>query len=218
MRRLVIAAACVAVIWLVALMSTNASATQPQISYNFTGSSFAGPAPAPGAGAPFSRAVFGVPQRGTGYSGYSGSRIIDFPRPLAPGSIVIRTAERKLYFMLEGGKAIQYGVGVGREGFTWRGRKRISRKAEWPGWTPPARMIERERAKGVILPAHMPGGPGNPLGARALYLGGSLFRIHGTNDPSSIGRAVSSGCIRMLNEEVIDLHNRVKIGALVVVE
>jgi lipoprotein-anchoring transpeptidase ErfK/SrfK len=209
MRRVIVSAACVLVIWMVALMSTEVSANQPQVSYNFSGSSFSSPARA---------ASFAAPSRGGALSTYSGSRIVDFDRALAPGSILIRTDERKLYFVLEGGKAIQYGVGVGREGFTWRGSKRISRKAEWPGWTPPARMIERERAKGVILPAHMPGGPNNPLGARALYLGGSLFRIHGTNQPHTIGQAASSGCIRMLNEEVIDLHDRVKIGALVVVE
>jgi lipoprotein-anchoring transpeptidase ErfK/SrfK len=216
MRRVAISAACVLVIWMIALMNTEASAAQPQITYNFTGSSFASPAPT--ARAPVGQAMFSAPARGAGQSGYSGSRIVEFTRGLAPGSIVIKTEERRLYFVLENGKAIEYGIGVGREGFTWRGRKRISRKAEWPGWTPPARMIARERAKGVVLPAHMPGGPGNPLGARALYLGGSLFRIHGTNEPRSIGLAVSSGCIRMLNEEVIDLHDRVRIGALVIVE
>ena len=209
MRRVAISAACAVVIWMIALMSTDVSANQPQVSYNFSGSSFSGAT---------RTASFSGPSRGGAFSSYSGSRIVDFDRALAPGSILVRTDERKLYFVLEGGKAIQYGVGVGREGFTWRGAKRISRKAEWPGWTPPAQMIARERAKGVILPAHMPGGPNNPLGARALYLGGSLFRIHGTNQPHTIGQAVSSGCIRMLNEEVVDLHDRVKIGALVVVE
>jgi lipoprotein-anchoring transpeptidase ErfK/SrfK len=214
MSRVMISAACVLVIWLVALMSTEVSANQPQVRYNFSGSSFSSPART----APARTAAFSAPSRGGALSTYSGSRIVDFDRALAPGSILIRTDERKLYYVLDGGKAIQYGVGVGRDGFTWRGSKRISRKAEWPGWTPPARMIARERAKGVILPAHMPGGPNNPLGARALYLGGSLFRIHGTNQPHTIGQAVSSGCIRMRNEEVIDLHDRVKIGALVVVE
>ena len=209
MRRVTISVACALVIWLVALMSTDVSAGQPQVSYNFSGSSFYGSA---------RNASFAGPSRGGAFSSYSGSRIVDFDRALAPGSILVRTDERKLYFVLDGGKAVEYGVGVGREGFAWRGTKRISRKAEWPGWTPPAQMIERERAKGVILPAHMPGGPNNPLGARALYLGGSLFRIHGTNQPHTIGQAVSSGCIRMLNEEVVDLHDRVKIGALVVVE
>jgi lipoprotein-anchoring transpeptidase ErfK/SrfK len=217
MRRFTVAAACVLAIWMLALMNTDASANQPQVSYNFTGSSFSSPAQ-PSARAPFSPAVFSAPSRGGAFSHYSGSRIVEFDRGLAPGTIVIRTSERKLYFVLEGGQAIQYGIGVGREGFAWRGRKRISRKAEWPGWTPPATMIARERAKGIILPAHVPGGPNNPLGARALYLGGSLYRIHGTNQPHTIGQAVSSGCIRMLNDEVIDLHDRVKIGALVIVE
>ena len=209
MRRVAISAAGALVIWIIALMSTDVSANQPQVRYNFSGSSFSNSA----------RTVsFAAPSRGGAFSSYSGSRVVDFDRALAPGSILIKTDERKLYFVLEGGKAIQYGVGVGREGFAWRGTKRISRKAEWPGWTPPAQMIERERAKGVILPAHMPGGPNNPLGARALYLGGSLYRIHGTNQPQTIGQAVSSGCIRMVNEEVVDLHDRVKVGALVLVE
>jgi lipoprotein-anchoring transpeptidase ErfK/SrfK len=215
---LTISAAFILAIWMLALMNTDAPAAQPQIKYNFTGTSFANPLPAPSARAPYSPAVFSAPGRSGAYSSYSGSRIVEFSRALKPGSILIETGERKLYFVLDGGKAIQYGIGVGREGFTWRGQKRISRKAEWPSWSPPARMIARERAKGIILPVHMPGGPSNPLGARALYLGGSLFRIHGTNQPSSIGQAVSSGCIRMLNEEVIDLHDRVNIGALVIVE
>ncbi len=131
---------------------------------------------------------------------------------------MIKTGERRLYYVLPGGKAIKYGIGVGRRGFTWSGRKRISRKAKWPGWSPPATMIARERKKGRNLPAHVPGGPSNPLGARALYLGGSLYRIHGTNNASTIGRAVSSGCIRMRNDEVKDLYNRVRVGTLVIVE
>jgi lipoprotein-anchoring transpeptidase ErfK/SrfK len=108
-------------------------------------------------------------------------------------------------------------VGVGKEGFSWRGSERVTRKAEWPGWTPPAQMIARERAKGRILPAHMPGGPENPLGARALYLGSTLYRIHGTNQPYTIGQAVSSGCIRMRNEDVMELYERVSVGTRVVV-
>lgn len=188
---------------------------QAEVRYNFSGSSFPTAAPRTSA-RPAMLPRFGGGY--SGYSGYAGKRIVAFPRPLAPGTIVVSTAERQLYYVLGDGKAIQYGIGVGREGFTWRGRKRISRKAEWPGWTPPPRMIQRERAKGIILPAHMPGGPNNPLGARALYLGGSLFRIHGTNQPHTIGRAVSSGCIRMLNQEVVDLYDRVKVGTLVIVE
>lgn len=134
-----------------------------------------------------------------------------------PGTIVIDTNAKFLYLVQEGGTARRYGVGVGKEGFSWRGSETITRKAEWPGWTPPAQMIARERAKGKILPAHMPGGPENPLGARALYLGSTLYRIHGTNAPWTIGQAVSSGCIRMRNEDVTDLYERVKVGTRVVV-
>lgn len=133
------------------------------------------------------------------------------------GTIVIETSERRLYYTLGNGRAIRYAIGVGREGFTWSGTNRISRKAEWPGWTPPPQMIRREAAKGRRLPAHMPGGINNPLGARALYIGSTLYRIHGTNQPWSIGQAMSSGCIRMANEDVVHLYNQVKIGARVVV-
>jgi lipoprotein-anchoring transpeptidase ErfK/SrfK len=151
-------------------------------------------------------------------SGYRGKTVVEFNRKLAPGTILISTAERRLYYVLGDGKAIKYGVGVGRDGFTWRGTRRIARKAEWPGWTPPPQMIVRERAKGRILPAYMPGGINNPLGARAMYLSGTLYRIHGTNQPGTIGQAMSSGCIRMLNSEVVDLYDRVKVGTLVIVE
>ena len=134
-----------------------------------------------------------------------------------PGTIVVDSASKFLYLVQPGGTARRYGVGVGKEGFGWKGTQTVSRKAEWPGWTPPAQMIARERAKGRILPAHMPGGPDNPLGARALYLGSTLYRIHGTNQPWTIGQNVSSGCIRMRNEDVMDLYERVKVGARVVV-
>jgi lipoprotein-anchoring transpeptidase ErfK/SrfK len=217
MRRLIASAVCGLAFCLV----TSAWAAQPQVKYNFTGTDFTAKpravvtAPAPQSGV--RTTAFGGVMGGY-TSGYSGKQTVKFDRKLAPGTVLIRTGERKLYYVLEGGKAIQYGIGVGREGFTWKGRKRISRKAEWPGWTPPARMIEREKAKGIILPAYMPGGPNNPLGARALYLGGSLYRIHGTNQAHTIGHAVSSGCIRMLNEEVTELYDRVKIGTLVIVE
>lgn len=143
---------------------------------------------------------------------------VAFKRDLAPGSVLVKTEERKLYYVLPGGQALRYSVGVGREGFTWSGRNQISRKAEWPTWRPPAIMIDREANKGHFLPEQMEGGPENPLGARALYIGSTEFRIHGTTQPWSIGRAVSSGCIRMLNEQVIDLYNRVTVGATVVVE
>jgi lipoprotein-anchoring transpeptidase ErfK/SrfK len=146
------------------------------------------------------------------------SRVIDFASPLAEGSILVKTGARRLYFILPGGKAIEYHVGVGREGFTWSGTNIITRKAEWPDWRPPAEMIARERMRGHELAPLVPGGPGNPLGARALYIGDTLFRIHGTTEPWSIGQAVSSGCIRMVNAEVIDLYDRVALWATVVVE
>ncbi len=145
-------------------------------------------------------------------------QIVDFYEPMEPGSILIRTGERRLYYVLPDSKAIMYPVGVGREGFTWTGQDEITRKAAWPDWRPPKVMIEREAKKGQVLPAFMAGGPENPLGARALYIGDTEYRIHGTTQPWSIGRAVSSGCIRMMNHEVIDLFNRVEIGATVVVE
>jgi lipoprotein-anchoring transpeptidase ErfK/SrfK len=146
------------------------------------------------------------------------ARVIDFPSPLAEGSVLVRTSARRLYFIMPDGKAIEYHVGVGRDGFTWSGTDAISRKAEWPDWRPPPEMIARERRKGHNLQAFVPGGPGNPLGARALYIGETAFRIHGTTEPWSIGQAVSSGCIRMFNAEVIDLYDRVALGATVVVE
>src|SRR5262245_56540234 len=129
------------------------------------------------------------------------------------GTIVIDTPNTYLYYVVGGGKAIRYGIGVGREGFTWSGVKSVERKAEWPDWVPPAEMIERQ----PYLPRLVAGGPGNPLGARAMYLSGSVYRIHGTNQPSSIGKRVSSGCIRMVNDDVIDLYSRVNVGAKVVV-
>lgn len=161
------------------------------------------------------------PQPGT-----AGGRPIDpkfLPQTVAymtteiPGTIVIDTEARFLYLVLAGGQALRYGVGVGRPGFEWAGVHRITRKAEWPDWTPPPEMIARERARGRILPARMKGGPNNPLGARALYLGSTLYRIHGSNEPWTIGQAVSSGCIRMRNEDVTDLYGRVGVGTRVVV-
>lgn len=135
----------------------------------------------------------------------------------APGTIVVDTRAKFLYHVGRDGTARRYGVGVGKPDFGWKGRHPITRKAEWPGWTPPKEMIARERKKGRILPAHMKGGEANPLGARALYLGSTLYRIHGTNQPWTIGRAVSSGCIRMRNQDVTDLYERVKVGTRVVV-
>ena len=138
---------------------------------------------------------------------------VDYSGREAPGTIVIDTPQKFLFLVEPGGRAIRYGVGVGRPGFEWSGVKSVTRKAEWPGWTPPPQMMLRR----PDLPAHMDGGPDNPLGARALYLGSSLYRIHGTNEPETIGRDVSSGCIRMMNEDVIDLYNRVRVGAKVIV-
>ena len=146
---------------------------------------------------------------------------VDYDGPHAPGTIIVDTQQRFLFHVHEGGKATRYGVGVGRAGFEWKGTARVGRKAEWPSWRPPAAMIAREKAQGRILPTYMPGGPDNPLGARALYLfqGGNdtLYRIHGTNAPWSIGQAMSSGCIRMMNEDVTHLYENAKLGAKVVV-
>jgi lipoprotein-anchoring transpeptidase ErfK/SrfK len=138
---------------------------------------------------------------------------VDYDTKYKPGTIVVETEERRLYFVLPAGQAIKYGIGVGRDGFRWAGQHAITRKAEWPGWTPPAEMRKRV----PDLPAYMPGGPDNPLGARALYIGATLYRLHGTSEPWTIGQAVSSGCIRLTNEDIIDLYDRVKVGSLVVV-
>jgi lipoprotein-anchoring transpeptidase ErfK/SrfK len=140
-------------------------------------------------------------------------QIVAYRTKEKPGTVVIDTQHTYLYLVLGGGRAIRYGIGVGRAGYTWSGRKRISRMAEWPDWYPPKEMIERQ----PFLPRMMAGGPGNPLGARALYLGNSLYRIHGTNQPSTIGKFVSSGCIRMLNADAIDLYRQVRVGTRVVV-
>jgi lipoprotein-anchoring transpeptidase ErfK/SrfK len=140
-------------------------------------------------------------------------QLVDFTTKEPAGTIVIDTANTYLYLVLGGGKAMRYGIGVGREGFTWTGTERISRMKEWPDWFPPTEMIERQ----PYLPRMMAGGPGNPLGARALYLGSTLYRIHGTNQPSTIGSFVSSGCIRLLNEDIEDLYSRVQTGTRVVV-
>jgi lipoprotein-anchoring transpeptidase ErfK/SrfK len=139
--------------------------------------------------------------------------LVYFSGPYRPGNIVINTAERRLYLVTAPGQAIRYGIGVGRVGFTWAGTRTISMKREWPDWTPPSQMLRRR----PDLPRHMVGGMENPLGARAIYLGSSLYRIHGSNEPETIGQAVSSGCFRMTNEDVVDLYDRVRVGAKVVV-
>lgn len=144
-------------------------------------------------------------------------QMVAYDTKYAPGTIVIDTRERFLYLVTADGEAKRYGVGVGKPGFEWAGSHKVTAKKEWPDWRPPQEMIAREAEKGHFLPAHMPGGPENPLGARALYLGSTLYRIHGTNAPWSIGSAVSSGCIRMRNEDVIDLYDRVEEGTRVIV-
>jgi lipoprotein-anchoring transpeptidase ErfK/SrfK len=131
-----------------------------------------------------------------------------------PGTIIINTAERRLYYVLGDGRAVRYGIGVGRVGFTWKGVKTVTLKKEWPAWTPPPQMLKRR----PDLPRHMVGGVDNPLGARAMYLGSTLYRIHGSNEPETIGQAVSSGCFRMTNDDVVDLYNRVRIGTKVIVQ
>jgi lipoprotein-anchoring transpeptidase ErfK/SrfK len=140
-------------------------------------------------------------------------QVVSYATHEPAGTIVVDTPNRYLYYVLGDGRAIRYGIGVGREGFTWAGVQTVTRKAEWPDWTPPPEMIERQK----YLPRWVAGGPGNPLGARALYLGATQYRIHGTNDPSTIGKKVSSGCIRLANEDVVDLYGRVKLGSRVVV-
>jgi len=140
-------------------------------------------------------------------------QVVFFRTVEPPGTIVIHTSERFLYVVQGNNRALRYGIGVGRDGFQWAGELRISRKAEWPDWTPPDEMIVRQ----PYLPRWMAGGPGNPLGARALYLGNTIYRIHGTNQPQTIGHAVSSGCFRLVNDDVIDLYNRIPVGTRVVV-
>ena len=140
-------------------------------------------------------------------------QIVSYATREAPGTVIIDTPNTYLYYVLGGGQAIRYGIGVGRDGFTWSGVQQITKKAEWPDWTPPPEMIARQ----PYLPRHMAGGPGTPLGARAMYLGGTVYRIHGTNAPGTIGTHVSSGCIRLTNEDVTDLYSRVNVGTKVIV-
>jgi lipoprotein-anchoring transpeptidase ErfK/SrfK len=157
----------------------------------------------------------GIGGSGFGFSASPASRtVVAYAAGHRPGTIFISTRERRLYYVLGNGQAIQYGIGVGRVGFTWSGVKTVSAKREWPAWTPPAQMLRRR----PDLPRFMRGGEDNPLGARAIYLGSSLYRIHGSNEPETIGQAVSSGCFRLTNEDVIDLYNRVRVGATVIVQ
>jgi lipoprotein-anchoring transpeptidase ErfK/SrfK len=162
----------------------------------------------------FMQCLFGNTRRSGGMSKRSMRKQVAWNETkYAPGTLIVKTPERALYYVLGDGEAMRYSIGVGREGFQWSGNSRIVAKQEWPSWTPPQTMIEREAAKGHILPPFMKGGPGNPLGARAMYIGGTIYRVHGTNAESSIGGAVSSGCIRMMNADVIDLYGRVKVGS-----
>jgi len=140
-------------------------------------------------------------------------QVVNYQTKAAAGTVIIDTPNTYLYYVLGNGKAVRYGIGVGREGFTWSGTQTVSRKAEWPDWSPPPEMISRQ----PYLPRFIAGGEGNPLGARAIYLGNTMYRIHGTNAPDSIGKKVSSGCIRMLNADVIDLFSRVDVGTTVIV-
>jgi lipoprotein-anchoring transpeptidase ErfK/SrfK len=140
-------------------------------------------------------------------------QVVNYATREASGTIIIDTPNTYLYYVLGNGQAIRYGIGVGRDGFTWSGMQSVTKKAEWPDWTPPPEMIARQ----PYLPRHMAGGPGNPLGARAMYLGGTVYRIHGTNAPETIGTHVSSGCIRLTNADVSDLYSRVNIGTKVIV-
>ncbi|MGL4241915.1 MAG: L,D-transpeptidase [Beijerinckiaceae bacterium] len=140
-------------------------------------------------------------------------QMVFFRSSEAPGTVVVHTSERFLYVVQGNNRALRYGIGVGREGFTWSGLVKVTRKAEWPDWTPPPEMIQRQ----PYLPRFMAGGPGNPMGARALYLGSTVYRIHGTNQPETIGHAVSSGCFRLANGDVVDLYDKVSLGAKVII-
>ncbi|WP_026595887.1 L,D-transpeptidase [Methyloferula stellata] len=160
--------------------------------------------------------LFGGPAASSGQPGGVAPprEMVAYSGPYAPGTIIISTQERRLYYILPGNQAVRYGVGVGRQGFEWSGVRTVTAKREWPDWTPPSQMLRRR----PDLPRHMAGGPENPLGSRAMYLGGTLYRIHGSNEPGTIGTAVSSGCIRMTNEDVQDLYNRVRVGTRVIVQ
>ncbi|WFU71654.1 L,D-transpeptidase [Bradyrhizobium sp. CB2312] len=169
------------------------------------------PAPAP-APLPASAPLVEPPKAADG-PGALVRQVVDYASHQAPGTVIIDTGNTFLYFVLNDRQAMRYGIGVGREGFTWSGEQTVARKAEWPDWHPPTEMIGRQ----PYLPRFMAGGPGNPLGARAMYLGETEYRIHGTNNPDTIGKRVSSGCIRLTNDDVVDLYERVKVGAKVIV-
>ena len=200
MRRLALASICL-------FIASGAFATQnraaaPQTDVDPLTALFGGGSPTPATGPDGRPQAVAIPRE-----------VVSFNGGYAPGTVVINTSERRLYYVLGNGQAIRYGVGVGRPGFEWSGTRYIAHKREWPDWTPPSQMLKRR----PDLPRHMEGGVNNPLGARAMYLSGTLSRIHGSNEPESIGQAVSSGCIRMTNDDVTDLYDRVKVGTKVVV-
>ncbi|MBB2735333.1 lipoprotein-anchoring transpeptidase ErfK/SrfK [Bradyrhizobium japonicum] len=168
------------------------------------------PVPAP---IPAPAALVEPPKADAGVPGALVRQVVDYASRQAPGTVIIDTGNTFLYFVLNDRQAMRYGIGVGREGFTWSGEQTVARKAEWPDWHPPVEMVSRQ----PYLPRFMAGGPGNPLGARAMYLGETEYRIHGTNNPDTIGKKVSSGCIRLTNDDVTDLYERVKVGAKVIV-
>lgn len=201
------AAVLMAVVGLTGLSAAAFAEYNPgvQVRYDALGNIVEGPGattPAPGSAGVGMRSYSPIPRE-----------VVEFKGRGRPGDIHINTAERRLYLILGDGKALRYGIGVGRPGFEWAGNQSVTRKAEWPGWTPPPQMRKRV----PNLPAYMPGGPDNPLGARAIYLGSTYYRIHGSNEPWTIGQAVSSGCFRMTNEDVTDLYERVRVGARVTV-
>ena len=165
------------------------------------------------AAAPAPTPIFVDPPKAADVPGALVRQVVDYASHQVPGTVIVDTKNTFLYFVLNDTQALRYGIGVGREGFTWSGEQTVARKTEWPDWRPPAEMIGRQ----PYLPRFMAGGPGNPLGARAMYLGETEFRIHGTNKPDTIGKRVSSGCIRLTNEDVVDLYERVKVGAKVIV-
>lgn len=193
-----------------------ASAASASTRFNFSSTFSAEPGPRP------KRRPAGTPARSARPSSYKGKELVAYDTHEDAGTIIVDTGERALYLVLDDGMALKYGVGVGRAGFSWKGAAHIKRKAKWPAWYPTENMRRREWKKNRRkLPKMVEGGPKNPLGARALYLyqgnRDTLYRIHGTNNPASIGHARSSGCIRLLNEEIIDLHKRAQIGAKVIV-
>jgi lipoprotein-anchoring transpeptidase ErfK/SrfK len=168
----------------------------------------------PAAAHPYDQYIRGRSFFGTLFGPSIARTLVSYPTNQKPGTIVVSTAQRRLYLVLGNGQALSYAIAVGKAGFAWSGVSQITDKREWPDWTPPEQMLHRL----PNLPRHMAGGPDNPMGARAIYLGASLYRIHGSNEPDKIGEAVSSGCIRLTNEDVIDLYNRVHVGATVIVQ